>query len=143
MKRDYAMYHVALKALLKKGDKILFLTFGSRENLDLPGGRIDTVENNVPLEKILAREVREELGKTVKYKLGKPVFQFRRRFFTKDKKKVQIFLTVYEAQFLSGTIKISFEHNGYCWINPKTYKFKEKDFSCREEYLAFKNYFKH
>lgn len=141
MKPDYATYHVALKALLKKEGEILFLTFGSQKHLDLPGGRINTNEDSVPLQNILAREIKEELGKNVRYKLGKPAFQFR-RFFTKNRKKVSVFITVYEAEFLSGSIKLSFEHNGYAWISLKTLVPQQKDFSHKEEYLSFKQYLK-
>lgn len=137
MQRDYALYHVALKILLKKRDQILLLK-SPRGYLDLPGGRIDNVEDTTPLTEILAREIREELGESIKYKLGKPLFQYRRFFPKKDWK---IFLTVYEAEYISGEIQIFEEHSEYLWINPKEYNFKEEKFFNQEEYLAFKEYF--
>ena len=141
MKRDYALYQVALKAMMKKNGRVLFLRLNESENrLDLPGGRIDNVESKVPLEKILDRELREELGNDVKYKLGKPLFQFRRA--TKSKfKGIFNLLTVYETKYISGKIRLSPEHTSYEWINPTRYKFKPKDFFNKEEYLAFKKYF--
>lgn len=138
MQRDYAHYHVGLKILLKKDDKILFLKSSTRKLFDLPGGRIDDIEYNTPLEEILDREIKEELGEDVKYKLGQPVFQFRRFF---PRKNWKIFLTVYEAEYVSGKIQISDEHSEYLWINPKEYEFKESEFMSQEEYLAFKKYF--
>ena len=138
-KRDYALYQVALKILLIKDNKILFLRDATSGYWDLPGGRIDNVENKVSLKKILAREIREELGGRVKYKLGNPVFQFRRSTKTKG---VCNFLTVYEAEYLGGDINLSFEHSNYEYINPTAYKFKKKDFFNREEYLAHLDYFK-
>ena len=138
-KREYALYHVALKILLKRDDAFLFLHFrNSEKQFDSPGGRIDDVEHEVPLDEILAREVREELGEDVKYKLGKPIFQFRRYF---PDKKCHIFLTVYEADFVSGEIQLSDEHSRYEWVNPKESALREDDFFSSEEYLAFKKYF--
>ncbi len=139
MKRDYALYQVALKVMMKKNGRVLFLRLNESENrLDLPGGRIDNVEGGVPLEKILAREIREELGGKIKYELGNPLFQFRRYSPAQNKYNL---LTVYDTKFISGKIKLSPEHTSYEWINPKEYKFKPKDFFNKEEFLAFKKYF--
>lgn len=137
-KPNYAVYRVDLKVLLKKGDEFLFLEFLDGEKIDLPGGRIDVGEENTSLEEIIAREIKEELGEEVKYILGKPVFQY--RVFLKER-GWSIFLTIYEAEYLSGEIKLSDEHSDYKWVNPKNIYFKEENFFCNEEYLAFKKYF--
>lgn len=134
----YAFYHVGLKILLKKGNEFLFLTEAGGKRFDLPGGRIDDVEHTTPLTEILAREVMEELGEEIKYKLGKPIFQFRRH---RENIDLHVFLTVYEAEYVSGEIQLSSEHSNYKWINPKEFDFEEKDFVHKEEYLAFKKYF--
>jgi 8-oxo-dGTP pyrophosphatase MutT (NUDIX family) len=105
MKREYAKYHVGLKIILRKGNEFLLLTDAKSGLFDLPGGRIDDVEHKLPLAEILAREIREEIGKEVKYKLNKPVFQF--RVFI-DSLNIHNFLTVYEAEYLSGDIQLSF-----------------------------------
>ncbi|OGF76787.1 hypothetical protein A3H65_03535 [Candidatus Giovannonibacteria bacterium RIFCSPLOWO2_02_FULL_45_14] len=138
MKRDYANYQVSLKLYLRKGNKALFLKLSDNDFWDLPGGRIDNVETKTPLKKILDREVKEELGTKVKYKLGKPLFQFRREV---RRRGIYNFLTVYEAKYLSGEIKLSSEHNSYKWINPKTHKFMKTDFMSAEEYGTFMKYF--
>lgn len=138
-KRNYAVYHVGLKILLKKGDEFLFLKSADGTQFDLPGGRIDDVEHETPLVEILAREVAEELGEEIKYKLGKPVFQFRRHF---ESKGWHIFLTVYEAEYVSGEIQLSSEHSGYQWITPEKFQeFAENDFFSAEEFRAFREYF--
>ena len=139
MKRDFGVFHVALKVLLRKGNEVLFLRTSDVGGLDLPGGRIDNIEMQTPLEKIIAREVREEIGPTVKYKLKKPVFQFRRYV---PARKIYNFLTVYEATFLSGRIRLSSEHTSYRWINPSVSRLPVKDFYNKEEYSAFMRYFK-
>ena len=139
MKKNYAVYWVAFKILLRKGNKILFLRCSGGGTWDLPGGRADSDEGKVPLKKILEREIKEELGNKIKYRIGNPAFQYRRY---SAKKKIYNLLTVYEGKYVSGSVKLSSEHNAYEWINPKLYKFKEKDFSNKEEYKAFKEYFK-
>lgn len=140
MKRDYATYQVALKALLRKGDKILFLRLADAPKyLDLPGGRIDNVETKTPLPRILDREIREELGTKVRYRLGAPLFQFRRSVPSRN---IYNFLTVYDAEFLSGDIKLSFEHSSYEWVDPKTYVWKKSQFLSSEEYTVFLRFFK-
>jgi 8-oxo-dGTP pyrophosphatase MutT (NUDIX family) len=135
MKRDFGIYQVALKILLRKGNKVLLLKTDDGKYWDLPGGRIDTVENKTPLKKILAREIREELGQGVRYELGRPLFQYRRRF---KERNIYIFQTVYAAAYLGGNIKISPEHTSYAWIDPKKFVFRQKDFPSKEEYLAYK-----
>lgn len=134
IKREF--YQVAIKILLKKEDKFLLLK--SYDGLwDLPGGRINKGEDKIPLEKILAREVREELG-NIKYRLKYPLFQFRRLIASSG---LKIFIVVLEAEYISGKIKISAEHKSSAWINPKGFKPKIKDFFCQEEFEAFKKYF--
>lgn len=139
MKRDYGVFHVGLKILLRKGGEFLFLRTDDHNYWDWPGGRIDNVEVKTPLEKVLAREVKEELGPEVRYTLGKPVMFYRGYF---ESRKIYIFAAVYEAEWISGDINLSFEHNRYEWINPKTCHLRKKDFSSDEQYDAFMKYFR-
>jgi hypothetical protein len=139
MKKRYGVYWIAFKLLLRKGDRFLFLITSKEGRLDLPGGRADIDEVKVPLLKILGREVREELGNNIKYKLRGPLFQYRRH--NREKKNIYNLITVYKAEYIKGSIKLSREHSSCKWINPKKYKFKEKQFFNKEEYKAFKEYF--
>lgn len=136
-KRDYGVFHVALKILLRKKGKFLFLRSASGKHWDLPGGRIDNVEYDTPLAQVLRREVREELA-GVKYKLGKAALQYRRFF---EPRGIYIFITVFEADYLGGRIKLSDEHSSYAWIEPNRFKLNPKEFFSKEEYLAFRRYF--
>ena len=130
---------MGLKILLRKGGKILLLRDG--QGLDLPGGRIDNVEYRVSLERVITREIREELGPNVKYTLGKPLFHFRRARRPRNLYPKFVFLAVYDAEWRAGDIKLSFEHTAYEWIDPKKYVLKRSDFGQEEEYRAFKKYF--
>jgi len=138
VKKKQEIYHVSMKVLLRDKDKALFLYEPTENNFDLPGGRIDNTEKDIPLSEIIKREVEEELGKEIKYRLGDPAFQFR-RYFESD--NLHVFITIYEAEFLSGNIKLSAKHSRYQWIDPKKIKLEENKFFSKEEYLAFKNYF--
>lgn len=131
-------YHVGLKILLRKQDEFLFLKPALGSSFDLPGGRISVEEKETPLHEILHREIREELGPTLKYQLGSSAFQYRRYFPALN---LSVFLNVYEAVFISGDILLSPEHRSYQWINPLEFPFKEAQFLSKEEYLGFKNYF--
>lgn len=140
MKKDFGefgIYFVALKLALWQGKKILILRDKKYGWLDLPGGRTENSEYEKPLEKILAREVREEIGR-VRYALGKPAFQYRRWHRTRQ---MHILTTVYEAHYLSGRVVLSEEHGSYEWVIPRDIRFSPGDFTSREEHRAFKKYF--
>ena len=128
IKRDYALYQVALKILLRRGGEVLMLWVSE--------GHYDNVEGKVPLMQILDREIQEEIGTDVKYQVGKPLFQFRRFY-----KGVYILQTVYDGEYLGGEVQLSEEHERFCWVNPHTTRFAEKEFCSKEEYEAVKNYF--
>lgn len=133
-----ASYQVSLKILLRNGKNVLILNSDTEKSIDLPGGRINDVEHETPLEEIVAREVREELGEDVRYTLGKPIMQFRRKFRKTDQ---WVFLTVYEAEYLSGEIRLSDEHDTFRWIPVCELDLREKQFFSKEEWMAFKKYF--
>jgi len=132
-----ALYHVGLKVLLKKGDEFLFLIERDGKTFDLPGGRIDDTEHLVPLPAIMAREVEEELGTTVRYVLGNPLLQFRRHIPSRG---LHIFTTVYAADFLGGEIVLSDEHTGYRWMRLQDAIANVDHFASAEEFQAFKEY---
>jgi len=135
----YATFLISFKLILKKGDKALILTEHKSESLDLPGGRVEKKETKLPIAELFKREINEELGKGVRYKILKPAFQYRRY----DKfKKIYVLTTAYEAKYLSGKIKLSSEHDGYEWADLKRYNLKKKKFDNPEERLAFEQYFK-
>jgi hypothetical protein len=50
---SYAVYHVGMKILLKKGNEYLFLIDTIYNLYDLPGGRIDSNEYNTPLTEVI------------------------------------------------------------------------------------------
>jgi len=139
MKKEYAIFLVSFKLILRKDNKILILTESATGFLDFPGGRIEKEEITLPIKDLFKRELNEELGKDVKYKILGPVIQYRRyNKFT----KMYALITAYEAKYLSGKIKLSSDHNKYEWVNPKRYNLKDKKINNEEERLVLENYFK-
>ncbi len=110
-------YMVSLKVFLTNTDgETLILQnsdrWHSRGFYDVPGGRIDEDEFDIDYESILRREIAEELWKDVKCNISlKPVSMWRFRY-----KKDKVFLLMFEADYLSGDIEISDEHEQYKWV---------------------------
>lgn len=111
-------FMISLKVLLrnKQGETLLLKTpaktpgwFGK---YDLPGGRINDNEVDVNFHELIDREIKEEAGKGVKYKLRKdPVALVKYRI--PDGRS--ILYVLFEAQYISGKIVISEEHTEYIW----------------------------
>lgn len=124
MKKENDFYQVSLKILLKNKGKILALKsakYGSYANYyDLPGGRIDTDEFETNFTEIINREVAEEIG-DVKFKYRQnPVATGRHLIpgsITSSGKDIHVMYLFFEAEYLSGEIKISDEHIGYEWFD--------------------------
>ena len=135
---EHAIYQIGLKCLLHKDGLFLVLKDTETGHLDFPGGRINTNETTLSLSEILDRELHEELGTSLVYTLGGPLFQYRRTPFHTG---TDVFITIYSGEFISGTITLSDEHSSYEWIDPKTFPFQESDFGNTEEYTEIQRYF--
>lgn len=138
MKKDYIFYEVSLKLLLHKKERVLVLRT-EEEDIDLPGGRIEKGEEKASFKEILSREIKEELGANVRYRIREPLFCY--RGFSQY--GFWVFIIVHKAEYLGGTIKLSKEHKNYEWIDKQNTNFKRSDFPDwdLEKYLAFKKYF--
>lgn len=116
------LYFVAVKLFLLDDDKMLIThdIFGS---WDLPGGRIKADEFDKPLEAVIERKVKEELGANVKYEIGKPKVFFRveREEHGLGGQKVRIFAVGYEAKYQGGEIKLGHHHDKMEWVNIKSF----------------------
>jgi len=118
-----AKFYVSLKVILKnKKGEILGLKSHKNSTMagyyDLPGGRIDPDELEIPFSKIIQREMKEEIGKDVRFSLKeKPVAISRHIAFSpKLNKEIRIFMVFFEAKYISGRIKISNEHTSFKWL---------------------------
>lgn len=115
-------YFVAVKVLMRKDNELLIThdVFGS---WDIPGGRIKPDEFEVPLEEVVARKMREELGSSVEYELGKVAVHFRHeRVEHSTNQPVRIFAVGYEATYKSGDIELGGNHDKYEWVDLDSFK---------------------
>jgi len=138
-KSKQAVFQISLKVLLHNGDKVL-LTRAQEGDIDLPGGRIDAGEENMSFGDVILREVREELGESVKFRLGPVLFVHHIGYTKEDGWVLNI---VFDAEYISGDIKLSEEHMSYEWVDRKSYKVLREDFPQKdqEKYETFKKYF--
>tara|TARA_Y100000310_G_C20432573_1_gene692178 strand:+ start:169 stop:609 length:441 start_codon:yes stop_codon:yes gene_type:complete len=134
-----AVFQVSLKVLLRKDEKVL-ITTSSDGDLDLPGGRVDVGEEGIPLEDIITREVREELGENVEFSLGSILFVNR---LVRNGGEQWVFHIIFDAEYISGDIKLSDEHINYKWVDRGSYEVSREDFlpGDQDKYEAFKKYF--
>ena len=138
-KQKQALFQISVKVLMRDGNNIL-LTRGDG-GIDLPGGRIDVGEEDALFSDIVSREVREELGEDIKFRLGSVLF-VHRLGHTKEKEE-GIINIVFDAEYVSGDIKLSNEHVSYEWVDGRSYEVSRDDFypEDKEKYEAFKNHF--
>lgn len=120
---DKDLYFVAVKLLLRDGNKLLIThdIFGA---WDIPGGRIRKDEFEAPLESVIQRKIKEELGPEVKYKLGEPKIFFRhqRQEVGLGGKTVRIFAIGYEAKYIGGDIHLGDHHDKFEWVDVNSFK---------------------
>jgi len=121
-------YEVSLKILLKKSDEYLLLNISKKDKIstskhfDLPGGRININETFIPFHELIDREIKEEIGTNVKYKLRSDPVSIGESYIPEriEIKSGEIrgrFFVLFEAEYLGGEIKTSDEHSGYTWLN--------------------------
>lgn len=120
MTKERDFYQVSLKLILKNEDGKILIMKGAKGGTydgyyDLPGGRIDTDEFITPIEDIIDREVKEEIG-DIEYSLSKNPVSIGRHPLIKHDKEIHILYVFFVAQYISGDIKISDEHGSFEWI---------------------------
>lgn len=124
---DPVDFQVSLKVLLKnKTGEYLCLNVAKRDNIaplsfDLPGGRINKDEMEVPFHELINREVTEEVGEDIKYKLREdPVsigqWNIPENIEVRHGETRGRFFVLFEAEYISGSVEISDEHSGFKWL---------------------------
>jgi ADP-ribose pyrophosphatase YjhB (NUDIX family) len=114
---EKGLFFVAVKLLLREGDKLLLL-HDIFDSWDLPGGRIKPHEFGNPLEEVIKRKMTEEVGPDVRFKLGDPKVFFQvERDETGLEQKARIFAVGFESDYLGGEIKLGEHHDKFLWVD--------------------------
>lgn len=121
--KEKDLYFVAVKVFLRDKKKLLIIhdTFGE---WDLPGGRIKKDEFDTPLEAVVERKIKEELGPMVEYKLGEPnniFFRVERAEWGLQDQIVHIFAVGYDAEYIDGTVELGTYHDNMEWVDVDTF----------------------
>lgn len=125
-KRHIDLFQITQKLLIVNNQNQLLILKAAVHGLyDLPGGRLDMQEFEIPLPECLKREALEELGENVKLEINyNPIVLSRELLWDKILKQDhyrRIFIVGYEARYLGGEIKLSDEHESYKWVDIKTF----------------------
>lgn len=125
--QEKEQWFVAVKMFLRDGENLLILKDIFDDGWDLPGGRIRKNEFETPLPDIVARKMREEVGKEVVYKLNEtPKIFFRHeRTEAETGETVRIFAIGYEATYTSGTVTLGKHMDRYEWVDAKIFNAKD------------------
>lgn len=90
---------------------------------DLPGGRIKKEEFETSLEQVITRKLKQEVGGSVTYTLGRPiVFMRHQRVENSTKEVVRIFAIGYQAEWTGGDVETSERHTEILWADPQSFK---------------------
>lgn len=126
MKKERDFYQISLKLLLKnnKGDILALKAVdnGSYAGYyDVPGGRIDIDEFETDFSEIISREISEEIG-DIEFRIQSksPVATGRHLIpssLTRTGKDIHVLYLFFEAEYLTGDVKINHEHTDYQWLD--------------------------
>ena len=119
-------YFLAVKALICNKDKLL-ITHDIFDCYDIPGGRIKKEEFNKPLQEVLMRKIKEELGEKIKYEIAEnPSIFFtverKERLETGEEMPVRIFGLGFIVNYINGEVELGKHHNRYEWVDIDTYE---------------------
>lgn len=112
--------YIGVKGIICDGNKILITqepqTFVGGGKWELPGGKLSHGEESTPLQDILLREIKEELGPDIKVEIGDLVDIIRRPWNKPGCESDMVFLATYECAYRGGKITLSEENCAYRWV---------------------------
>ncbi|MDX1958403.1 MAG: NUDIX hydrolase [Leptospiraceae bacterium] len=133
----HGFFQITQKVFIRKGDELLVMKDHKSGEGDLPGGRMDQDEFFSDWLESLQRELLEELGAEFKIKIYPDIFIVHKHRVNNGNHPCIIF--GYKAEYVSGEIILSEEHDFYKWVDIKTYKpetlFSEYMLETMNEYL--------
>lgn len=116
---------MAVKVFLQDESGRLLITKDRFDTWDIPGGRLREVDFSEPLEAVIDRKMKEELGESAQYTLGEPVVFMRHErdelLPSGEYEKRRIFAIGYRATYLGGDIVMGSNHEQYEWVSLDTF----------------------
>jgi 8-oxo-dGTP pyrophosphatase MutT (NUDIX family) len=122
--KDLNSYVGTKGIVVNSSGEVLLVKESFSGNWELPGGRIQKTEMNLTREECLSRELKEELGENFQFKILKLVDTMFRKFEKPRNPQVeQVFLVVYECEYLGGEIdKQDEEVLDVAWVSKDNYQ---------------------
>lgn len=115
MRRAIQTFEVGVKAFVWHQQRLLLLQERDQQaRWELPGGRIDVGEEELPIADVLARELREELGARFSCDIGAPCGCWVRR--ADAGRPLPVFLVGLRCTAPRGEIVLSDEHQSSRWV---------------------------
>ena len=116
MPRPIQTFQVGVKAFVARGEQLLLVRERARQQLwELPGGRIDEGELGLPLEQVLRRELREELGAAFCCTIGAMRCCWTRA--GDADRRLPVLLIGFDCSEPAGEIELSDEHVAFRWVS--------------------------
>jgi 8-oxo-dGTP pyrophosphatase MutT (NUDIX family) len=117
---EHGFFQITQKAFIRNGNKLLVMKDKVSGVGDLPGGRMNQDEFFSDWLDSLKRELSEELGNNF-------IISIKPDIFLVHKHRVNIgnfpcVIIGYHADYISGEIEISNEHDYFEWVDIDTYK---------------------
>lgn len=113
--RKIQTFEVSLKAFIVSDGKALLVQEADTGFWELPGGRIDVGEERIAHDRILAREMHEELGAEFSIEVTSAAKSFIRQ---RPVDGVFQFLLVRVCRHVGGEPVLSDEHAAIAWVGP-------------------------
>jgi 8-oxo-dGTP pyrophosphatase MutT (NUDIX family) len=108
------VFQVGVKAFVWHEQRLLLLQERNQQaRWELPGGRIDVGEEDLPIQDVLARELREELGARFECDIGAVCGCWVRRA---EFRPMPVFLVGLRCTAPRGEIVLSDEHQAFRWV---------------------------
>jgi ADP-ribose pyrophosphatase YjhB (NUDIX family) len=129
MEHNKDLYFVAVKIFLEDQNNNLLITKDKFGDWDIPGGRLRENDFVVPLEQVIQRKIKEELGDKIEYSVENPVVFMRHErneiLPSGEKAQRRIFAIGYKAKYLGGEVVLGKNHGKYEWVSTATFNPKD------------------